>query len=169
MQQGYELLSTEEDGHLIEIHASTSNRIEEAATNQIELIDEKSASTTLQQRLERMEQEITALKLENKELKEEMKKFREEKEDLHFKHFCMENTISKTVMLLAKELEDNGTMYKVYKNSREKMCNSCKKKSTNLKICSVCYRVYYCDVKCQQNDYASHSEICKKFAAIQKK
>ena len=43
-------------------------------------------------------------------------------------------------------------------------CSKCKKKlsETNKKRCSNCKLTYYCSVKCQRNNWASHKKSCKK-------
>ena len=43
-------------------------------------------------------------------------------------------------------------------------CSKCKKKlgETNRKKCSNCKLTYYCSVKCQRNNWASHKKKCKK-------
>ena len=39
-------------------------------------------------------------------------------------------------------------------------CNTCLKPGDNMKKCSICKNVYYCDRKCQKHDWAVHKTTC---------
>ena len=44
---------------------------------------------------------------------------------------------------------------------KSKFCDNCRKRSDQLKNCSKCYQMYYCDKECQQNDWKCHKFECK--------
>ena len=39
-------------------------------------------------------------------------------------------------------------------------CSSCKKSGSGLRACTGCYRVYYCDIKCQKSHRKAHKSDC---------
>ena len=39
-------------------------------------------------------------------------------------------------------------------------CSSCKKSGSGLRACTGCYRVYYCDIKCQKSHRKVHKSDC---------
>ena len=43
---------------------------------------------------------------------------------------------------------------------KENNCNHCEKKSQELQQCSGCALVFYCDQKCQKNDWKKHKKLC---------
>jgi len=49
-----------------------------------------------------------------------------------------------------------------------KVCGHCRvaRKVVDLRLCSVCTTVAYCDVECQRGDWASHKFVCRKFAGL---
>ena len=44
---------------------------------------------------------------------------------------------------------------------KSKFCDNCGKRSDQLKNCSKCHQMYYCDKECQQNDWKCHKFECK--------
>ena len=44
---------------------------------------------------------------------------------------------------------------------KSKFCDNCGKRSDQLKKCSKCHRMYYCDKECQQNDWKCHKFECE--------
>jgi len=43
---------------------------------------------------------------------------------------------------------------------KENNCNHCEKKSQELQQCSGCALVFYCNQKCQKNDWKKHKKLC---------
>ena len=43
-----------------------------------------------------------------------------------------------------------------------KSCSSCKKSGSGLRACTGCYRVYYCDIKCQKSHRKAHKSVCRR-------
>jgi hypothetical protein len=43
-----------------------------------------------------------------------------------------------------------------------KECGYCRKEVNELKLCSRCKQIYYCNKDCQKSDYSSHKNACKK-------
>lgn len=41
-------------------------------------------------------------------------------------------------------------------------CNACKKEASDLKFCTGCNVIKYCDKDCQKADWKSHKKTCKK-------
>ena len=41
-------------------------------------------------------------------------------------------------------------------------CSSCKKSGSGLRACTGCYRVYYCDIKCQKSHRKVHKSDCSR-------
>lgn len=41
-----------------------------------------------------------------------------------------------------------------------KTCSSCRKSGSGLRACTGCYRVYYCDIKCQKSHRKAHKPDC---------
>ena len=41
-------------------------------------------------------------------------------------------------------------------------CSSCKKSGSGLRTCTGCYRVYYCDIKCQKSHRKVHKSDCSR-------
>ena len=44
---------------------------------------------------------------------------------------------------------------------KSQFCDNCGKSSDQLKKCSKCHQMYYCDKECQQNDWKCHKFECK--------
>ena len=44
---------------------------------------------------------------------------------------------------------------------KSQFCDNCRKRSDQLKKCSKCNQMYYCDKECQQNDWKCHKFECK--------
>ena len=44
---------------------------------------------------------------------------------------------------------------------KSQFCDNCRKRSDQLKKCSKCHQMYYCDKECQQNDWKCHKYECK--------
>ena len=44
---------------------------------------------------------------------------------------------------------------------KSQFCDNCRKRSDQLKKCSKCHQMYYCDKECQQNDWKCHKFECK--------
>ena len=46
----------------------------------------------------------------------------------------------------------------------QKTCGSCRRVGANLKICTACRSVHYCDVSCQKAHRKAHKDDCKEIA-----
>ena len=44
---------------------------------------------------------------------------------------------------------------------KSQFCDNCRKRSDQLKKCSKCCQMFYCDKECQQNDWKCHKFECK--------
>ena len=49
----------------------------------------------------------------------------------------------------------------IYNEFKSMVCDNCVKRSDQLKKCSKCHQMYYCDKECQQNDWKCHKFECK--------
>lgn len=64
---------------------------------------------------------------------------------------------------LFKNIEDRDMMAKIFKKYVGEVCENCCKVKVKkeLKKCSVCRKAYYCDSKCQLEDWKDHKKKCQ--------
>ena len=60
-----------------------------------------------------------------------------------------------------RDAEENLNAFERYLISR-KQCSACNKWKQNLKRCTSCKKVYYCDGECQKKDWLVHKISCNK-------
>lgn len=69
--------------------------------------------------------------------------------------------VQKLVEEAIKELYGMIGMEPEVKSERVKTCDYCKEREKKLLKCSQCGLAYYCDQKCQRNDWKKHKTVCK--------
>ena len=48
----------------------------------------------------------------------------------------------------------------------EKKCFDCSSTKQEMLKCSRCHAAWYCDVKCQKQDFKSHKRLCKEIGDL---
>lgn len=60
-------------------------------------------------------------------------------------------------------LECFPIVYCIDSQMKSIICDFCLKRTADLKHCSKCHQMYYCNRECQQNDWPLHKSECKVF------
>ena len=68
-------------------------------------------------------------------------------------------------MIFLSEKNRDTTYEYLLKHKKKVKCDGCQKQSSeNMKLCSGCERVRYCDAECQKKHWKEHKKVCVKCA-----